>query len=111
MTDLAAQHDEVAARRIELDVTGMTCMMCARRVEKFLNRLDGVQASVKIATKIATVDAAPGVTVEQLCDAVQRAGYAAVEREPGSLLPQPDPNCKRGWWVALFDRFTGGRDR
>lgn len=80
LSEPAAPHHESTSRRIELDVTGMTCMMCARKVEKTLNKLDGVHASVKIATKIATVEAAPTVSIDRLCQAVELAGYQATER-------------------------------
>ena len=118
MTDLAEQQDIRATRRIELDVTGMTCMMCARRVEKALNKVDGVQASVKIATKIATVDAAPGVTVEQLCEVVEQAGYQATEHVPGAAAAEDtgaddaasdtEPAARSGW-AKLRARFTRNR--
>ncbi|MCV7192244.1 heavy-metal-associated domain-containing protein [Mycolicibacterium brumae] len=103
MTELAAPQDEMASRRIELDVTGMTCVMCARRLEKALNRIGGVRATVKIATKIASVDAAPGVTVEQLRQAVERAGYQAAERiEITSPIADPDDADRRGPLRALL---------
>ncbi|OMC29618.1 cation-transporting ATPase [Mycobacterium sp. GA-1841] len=57
----------------------MSCGACSRRVENKLNKIDGVQASVDIATKIATVDARHDVTVADLCAAVEEAGYHAAE--------------------------------
>ncbi|MGV0806726.1 heavy-metal-associated domain-containing protein [Mycolicibacterium setense] len=81
MTDVAARRDEASrARRIRLDVTGMSCGACSRRVETTLNKLDGVQASVDISTKIATVDARHDISVADLCAAVEQAGYRAEER-------------------------------
>lgn len=74
MTELAAD------RRIYLDVTGMSCGACARRVEKRLNTIDGVRASVDITTKIATVAARSDISIADLCDAVEEAGYHAAER-------------------------------
>ena len=68
-----------ASEHLELPISGMTCASCAARVEKRLNRLDGVQASVNYATERATVDFDPGVsTPEDLVAAVEHAGYAAV---------------------------------
>jgi Cu+-exporting ATPase len=64
---------------VELPITGMTCASCAARVEKRLNRLDGVQASVNYATERASVTFAPdAVTPEDLVAAVEQAGYSAV---------------------------------
>ena len=61
---------------IKLQVTGMTCASCVRRVEKSLNSLPGVlDVSVNLATEQAFVDAAPSVTIEALAAAVRKAGY------------------------------------
>jgi Cu+-exporting ATPase len=65
--------------QLELPISGMTCASCAARVEKRLNRLDGVEASVNYATERASVRFAPGaVTPEDLVAAVGQAGYSAV---------------------------------
>jgi Cu+-exporting ATPase len=63
---------------VELPITGMTCASCANRVERKLNQLDGVTASVNYATEKATVafDAAV-VDTDQLIATVQAAGYDA----------------------------------
>lgn len=62
---------------IRLDIAGMTCTSCAARVEKKLNRLDGVEATVNYATEKATVQVADGVDVQSLIDTVATTGYAA----------------------------------
>ena len=62
---------------VRLDIAGMTCTSCAARVEKKLNRLDGVEATVNYATEHASVTAAPGVTVDELVATVESAGYSA----------------------------------
>jgi Cu+-exporting ATPase len=62
---------------IELEIGGMTCSSCAARIEKKLNRLDGVEATVNYATEHASVVAAPDVSVEQLVATVEAAGYTA----------------------------------
>ncbi|HEX8103195.1 MAG TPA: cation transporter, partial [Solirubrobacteraceae bacterium] len=64
--------------RIDLPITGMTCASCANRVERKLNKLDGVTASVNYATETAAVEYAAGVEVEQLVAAVEAAGYGAI---------------------------------
>ncbi|MEA2130403.1 MAG: P-type Cu+ transporter, partial [Solirubrobacteraceae bacterium] len=64
--------------QLELPISGMTCASCAARVEKRLNRLDGVQATVNYATERATVTFAPTATTpEALVAAVEPAGNGA----------------------------------
>ena len=73
----------MATEHLELPIAGMTCASCANRVEKRLNRLDGVDAAVNYATERATVDYdAAAVELGDLVAAVESAGYQAV-------LPQP----------------------
>jgi P-type Cu+ transporter len=64
--------------RVELPITGMTCASCANRIERKLNKLDNVTATVNYATETATVEYGDGVTTEQLVDTVAAAGYQAV---------------------------------
>ena len=64
---------------IEVPISGMTCASCANRIERKLNQLDGVSATVNYATERATVDFDPAaVAPEQLARAVEEAGYQAV---------------------------------
>ena len=74
-----------ATDTVELALEGMTCAACAARIEKSLNRLDGVRASVNFAAETAQI-AFPhgGVTVEKLVDTVRRAGYDARVQEAGT---------------------------
>lgn len=62
---------------VTLDVGGMTCASCAARIEKRLNRIDGVEASVNFATEQARVDYPDTVTPEDLVAAVEATGYTA----------------------------------
>lgn len=78
-----------ARDRVELSIGGMTCASCAARIEKKLNRMDGVEATVNFATEKARVDYGPGVTVEDLIATVERTGYSA---EPP---PPPAPAAPR----------------
>ena len=66
-----------ATREVELAIEGMTCAACAVRIEKKLNKLDSVQASVNYATGAARVSVPSGLPVEELIAAVVRAGYTA----------------------------------
>jgi P-type Cu+ transporter len=72
-----------ATERIDVPIVGMTCASCARRVEKKLNEVEGVEATVNFATERATVEFEPGtVAPERLTKAVEAAGYQAVLPEP-----------------------------
>jgi len=74
-------------RHVTLDVGGMTCASCVRRVEKALSRVDGVRsAEVNLATEKASVAFDPSsVTVDALTAAVGMAGYTIIEHvAPGS---------------------------
>ncbi|MDO5094238.1 MAG: heavy metal translocating P-type ATPase [Propionibacteriaceae bacterium] len=62
---------------ISLDLTGMTCASCANRIQKKLNKVDGVEAIVNYATERATIRAPKGTTAEQLIEVVAAAGYGA----------------------------------
>lgn len=90
---------------IEMQIGGMTCASCVARIERKLNKLDGVSASVNFATGKARVDFAGGVSPDRLVAAVEQAGYtaqlprpmtsdadggaaAAVEADPAVLLRQ-----------------------
>src|SRR5688572_25079810 len=67
------------AEHIEVPITGMTCASCANRIERGLNELEGVSATVNYATEKATVDFDPtAVGRDQLVRAVEDAGYQAV---------------------------------
>ncbi|MGZ4359674.1 MAG: heavy metal translocating P-type ATPase [Gaiellaceae bacterium] len=64
--------------RVQLELEGMTCASCAARIEKRLNRLEGVQASVNFATEEASVRFDPAsVGIADLIGAVEAAGYGA----------------------------------
>jgi len=82
MPGTASTHEPEG--RVELLIGGMTCASCAARVEKRLNRLDGVTATVNYATEKAQVAYTDGVDTEALVAAVEKAGYTA-------QLPPPPP--------------------
>ncbi|MFE9481932.1 heavy metal translocating P-type ATPase [Streptomyces spororaveus] len=72
---------------VELSIGGMTCASCAARIEKKLNRMDGVEASVNYATEKARVSYTGDVQVADLIATVVRTGYTAEEPPP----PAPEP--------------------
>ena len=70
--------DNVHKRQeVKLELEGMTCASCAARIERKLNKLDGVEASVNFATERATVNCDENVPVERLIATVGSAGYGA----------------------------------
>ncbi len=69
-------------REVELSILGMTCAACAARVEKKLGALSDVAVSVNFATEKATVTAPFSVSVDELIDAVEQAGYGAKLARP-----------------------------
>ncbi|MEV4713382.1 heavy metal translocating P-type ATPase [Micromonospora sp. NPDC049374] len=77
-----------APHLIELAIGGMTCASCAARIEKKLNRMDGVQATVNYATEKATVSYADPVTPDDLVVTVEKTGYrATLPPPPTSAAP------------------------
>jgi len=77
------------AREVGLSIGGMTCAACAARVEKKLNALDDVSATVNFATGRAIITAPDSVPVQRLIDAVTAAGYraGAPDQEPDAGPP------------------------
>ncbi|MGW5638475.1 heavy metal translocating P-type ATPase [Streptomyces sp. NPDC003832] len=76
---------------VELLIGGMTCASCAARVEKKLNRMDGVTASVNYATEKARISYPAGVEVADLIATVVRTGYTAEEPAPEPVAAGPGP--------------------
>ncbi|WP_236243082.1 cation-translocating P-type ATPase [Streptomyces sp. CC228A] len=79
-----------ATAEVELAIGGMTCASCAARIEKKLNRMDGVEATVNYATEKAKVAyRGADVSVQDLIATVEATGYTAREPEP----PAPSPTA------------------
>ncbi|MFS0866373.1 heavy metal translocating P-type ATPase [Microbacterium sp. 179-B 1A2 NHS] len=75
-----------AGSSVELEIGGMTCASCAMRIEKKLNRLDGVAAAVNYATERAKVTVPAGYDPAELIAEVEKTGYTAAlpaSKEPG----------------------------
>jgi Cu+-exporting ATPase len=68
---------------LRLDLEGMTCASCAVRIERKLNKLEGVEATVNFATERATVHRDPAVKTDELIEAVESIGYGASPVLPG----------------------------
>jgi Cu+-exporting ATPase len=105
-TTSTATSTSTASATAELELTGMTCAACAARIEKKLNRLDGVEASVNYALERAAVRYDPEqVDTATLIAAVESIGYGAHEPTPvgtpGEPTAEPDP------LAALRQRLIG----
>ena len=93
---------------IELDIQGMTCASCAARIEKKLNKLDGVSATVNYATEKATVHVPAGYDPQDLVATVENAGYGATlpapkrQKDDDTAEPAADPEL-----TGLRQRFIG----
>jgi Cu+-exporting ATPase len=87
MTNTTPAPVKTDSTAVSLAIGGMTCASCAMRIEKKLNKLDGVTATVNYATEQAKVDAPEGVSVDEL--------IAAVEFR--RLLRSSSPLRKRGY--------------
>jgi Cu+-exporting ATPase len=90
--------------RVELAIGGMTCASCANRIERKLNKLDGVTASVNYATEKASVAFPVGMRVEDLVSTVRAAGYEATPPSPERVEPTGDHSGDLGLRlsIALF---------
>ncbi|MFM1965371.1 MAG: hypothetical protein RL134_1096 [Actinomycetota bacterium] len=82
---------------VELAISGMTCSTCASRIERKLNRVPGVHASVNYATESAHIDLDSDVPVAELVRVVEQTGYAAA--------PVSDDRGQDGDVDALRTRF------
>ena len=95
--------------QIELEIEGMTCTACARRVEKSLNQLPGVSAYVDFATEKAHVTLNQEIELEQLKEAVDSAGYKVGEGKPelSRLLPRIITGSVLSVLAILFSMVPG----
>jgi Cu+-exporting ATPase len=90
MSTLADTQQE---ERVELQLEGMTCATCAGRIERKLNKLEGVQATVNFATERAAVRYEPDcVALDDLLAAVEASGYRARERRDNQINAEPEPS-------------------
>lgn len=103
-TPIAAAPETAEAAEVELLIGGMTCASCAARVEKKLNRMDGVSATVNYATEKAKVSYPAGIQVADLIATVVKTGYTAEEPAPPQIetkTSEADPEL-----ASLRERLT-----
>ncbi len=101
MTDTSQTTGATATQQVDLDITGMTCASCANRIERKLNKLEGVTATVNYSTEKARVEFPYDLAPTSLLDTVAAAGYQAALPAPppepgaGTDLEQPeDPHAR-----------------
>ncbi len=87
--------------QIDLTVTGMTCTSCAARVERRLNRLPGVTATVNFATESAQITIPDGLTVADVVKAVEETGYGASALGAASGPADEIASLRRRFWICL----------
>jgi len=91
-----------AGNAVELVIGGMTCASCAARIEKKLNKLDGVTASVNYATEKATVRFADAVQPEELIATVEATGYTASMPSKPARERGEQPDLASDTWRRLI---------
>ena len=108
----------MGAEHLDLPIAGMTCASCANRIERKLNKLDGVTATVNYATEKARVEFDPGaVAPEQLVAAVEAVGYQAslpaetAEEDAEQLIEELDEELayESTVWIDGLDRIHRNR--
>src|SRR5687767_7245825 len=75
--------------QVELEISGMTCASCANRIERKLNKMDGVTATVNYATEKARIDFPEGLDPADLVRTVEQAGYGAALPRPAKSEAEP----------------------
>jgi P-type Cu+ transporter len=106
-SDYAAARPASAERSVELTIGGMTCASCAVRIEKKLNRLDGVTATVNFATEQASVRYPDTLSPHDLAAVVEQAGYSATApQQTEADAPRTGSAQDRGETTSLLRRLT-----
>ncbi len=102
MKPASTSPDTEVAPAIDLDITGMTCAACAARIERKLNRLDGVEATVNYATEKARIHVgADRIAVEDLISTIEATGYGADLPDPDRSPPDRLADLRRRLAVAV----------
>ena len=96
MSTTARDRGGATTRDVDLVIGGMTCASCAARIEKKLNKIEGVTAMVNYATEKAHVSIPEGVSPDQLVETVEKTGYTATlpppERPAATAQAATQPN-------------------
>ena len=100
MAITGTQDSAVSATTVDIAITGMTCNSCAARVEKKLNQLSGVSATVNFATETAHVAMGPSTVTADVLAAVAKTGYGATLIEDAVDDDRVVNGVRRRLWVA-----------
>ena len=92
MSVVTGDSPAAAVRGTELAIGGMTCASCAARIERKLNKLDGVTATVNFATESARVAVPASVSTGELISVVEQAGYSATTMAA-------EPRSEPAFWI------------
>src|SRR3954451_18981128 len=87
---MTADLERTSERTVELDIGGMTCASCAARIEKKLNRMPGVEATVNYATEKARLTLPEDLSADDAIATVMATGYSATIPSPPETEPQAD---------------------
>lgn len=101
MSETTTRADGLADGPIELVIGGMSCSSCAARIERRLNRLDGVAATVNYATGRAYVTQAGGRDAAELIAVIETTGYTAARPAPAGSRAGPRSDRMPGWRLAV----------
>ncbi len=104
-----------SVREVDLAIGGMTCASCSSRIERKLNKIDGVQASVNLATERAHVVFSAPLEPADLVAEVTKTGYTAAVLQPAghtvappsgppATSPMPNPGPPRSSWLSDVGR-------
>lgn len=85
----SAPTTRAEVQHVDLAITGMTCASCSARIERKLNKIDGVEASVNLATEKASVSFPSALSVTDIVATVEKTGYGAtpLEQDRGGRAP------------------------
>ncbi|UUV29935.1 heavy metal translocating P-type ATPase [Amycolatopsis roodepoortensis] len=104
---MTSDVDQTRTTEVELAITGMTCASCAMRIEKKLNKLDGVTATVNYATEKAKVTFPVDVEPQKLIEQVEAAGYSAAVPAPEKTTASDEPREEADPIAPLRQRLIG----
>ena len=107
MTTSPTTPEVLQQESIELDISGMTCASCAMRIEKKLNKIDGVTATVNYATEKARVSVPAGFEPTVLIAEVEKTGYGATLPAADVNAPDPDDQGEDPELTSLRHRLVG----
>ena len=101
---------ELTGEQVEFVVSGMSCGSCAARIERRLNRLDGVVATVNFATERAYISSTGGRDADELISVIESVGYRAARPAPAAAQqPAPDEAARHAAAAACRVRAAGRR--